>query len=157
MNLSPIQQGWLLSLVAATVLFVLAIGGETIRAQSGPPTRAASATNSGQQQSLHAKQRQASALRLREGTRITDTLGYFEQNGEGATFVTKENRKFGGLPNLNLQRVLRMLKGIEEPEDVQWNVSGTITEFDGRNYLLISRAVYKSNALPPAPDRVTGQ
>jgi len=165
----PTQQRWLLGLVAITVLLAVAFGGETIRAQNGSSTRNESATQNGsstragsdsrQQRPLHGKihsgKRSGSVHRLREGTRVTDVLGYFQQNGEGATFVTKENYKFGGLPNLNLQRVLRMLKGVEEPENVKWNVSGTITEFDGRNYLLISRAVYKSNALPPAPDRVS--
>jgi hypothetical protein len=94
----------------------------------------------------------ASALRLREGTQLTDHVGYFRQNGESLTFVDKEGRELGGLPNLGLERIIRMLKSVEEPESVTWSVSGTITEFAGRNYLLISRAVYKAAALPPAPD-----
>jgi len=155
MNMPSVQQRWLLGFVAVTMLFVVAMSGGTIRAQSRSSTRPASAVDSRQKRPVHEKERQASAHRLREGTHITDTIGYFQQNGEGAIFVTKDNNKLGGLPNLNLQRVLRMLKGTEEPENVQWNVNGTITEFDGRNYLLISRAVYKSNALPPAPDRIS--
>ncbi len=94
----------------------------------------------------------ASALRLREGTQLTDHVGYFRQNGESLTFVDKEGRELGGLPNLGLERIIRMLKSVEEPESVTWSVSGTITEFAGRNYLLVSRAVYKAAALPPAPD-----
>ena len=94
----------------------------------------------------------AAALRLREGTQLTDQLGYFRQNGDSLTFVDKDGRELGGLPNLGLERIIRMLKSVEEPESVTWSVSGTITEFAGRNYLLISRAVYKAAALPPAPD-----
>jgi hypothetical protein len=47
-----------------------------------------------------------------------------------------------------------MLKSVDEPESVKWSVSGTVTEFSGRNYLLVSRAVYKAAMLPPMPDAV---
>lgn len=96
----------------------------------------------------------STALRLREGTQLTDRLGHFQQQGEAVVFVDDQGRELGGLPNLNLERVLRMLKGVEEPESIAWSVSGTVTEFGGRNYLLITRAVYKSATLPPAPDLV---
>jgi hypothetical protein len=43
---------------------------------------------------------------------------------------------------------------VEEPDSIAWSVSGTVTEYGGRNYLLITRAVYKSATLPPAPDLV---
>jgi hypothetical protein len=56
------------------------------------------------------------------------------------------------LPNLGLERVGRMLKSVEEPESISWSVSGMVTEFGGRNYLLVTRAVYKSSAPPPVPD-----
>jgi hypothetical protein len=94
------------------------------------------------------------ALRLREGTQFTDRLGHFQQQGEAVVFVDDQGRELGGLPNLNLERVLRMLKGVEEPDSIAWSVSGTVTEYGGRNYLLITRAVYKSATLPPAPDLV---
>jgi hypothetical protein len=94
----------------------------------------------------------SAALRLREGTQLADHLGYFRQNGESLTFVDKEGRQLGGLPNLGLERVGRMLKSVEEPESISWSVSGMVTEFGGRNYLLVTRAVYKSSAPPPVPD-----
>jgi hypothetical protein len=94
----------------------------------------------------------SAGLRLREGTQLSDALGYFRQNGESLTFVDKEGRQLGGLPNLGLERVGRMLKSVEEPESITWSVSGMVTEFGGRNYLLVSRAVYKAAAPPPAPD-----
>lgn len=93
-----------------------------------------------------------SQLRLREGSQIANVIGRFQRSGEALTFVDEDNRELGGLPNLNLERVLRMLKTTDEPETVWWSVSGTVTEFSGRNYLLISRAVYKSAAPPPAPE-----
>ena len=94
------------------------------------------------------------AHRLREGTHLNDRLGHFRQNGESITFVDEDGRELGGLPNLNLERITRMLKSVDEPESVSWSVSGAVTEFAGRNYLLISRAVYKAATLPPAPDAI---
>jgi hypothetical protein len=95
-----------------------------------------------------------STTRLREGTQLTDRMGYFRQNGEVVTFVDEDGRELGGLPNMSLERIIRMLKTVEEPESVKWSVSGAVTEFSGRNYLLISRAVYKAAMLPPMPDAV---
>jgi len=102
----------------------------------------------------HGQPENEDASRLREGTVISDHLGYFLQNGEGAKFVTVDGLELGGLPNLNLERVVRMLKSTEDPKSVRWSVSGTVTEFSGRNYLLIRRAVYKSSS-PPAPDQLS--
>ena len=95
-----------------------------------------------------------SQLRLREGTRLKDASGRFRRDGDSLTFIDGSNREIGGLPNLNLERVMRMLKTVEEPESVTWIVSGVVTEFTGRNYLLISRAVYKS-AAPPSPETLS--
>jgi hypothetical protein len=96
----------------------------------------------------------AAATRMREGTQLKDRLGRFRQNGESLTFIDDDGRELGGLPNLNLERIIRMLKAVEEPDSVHWSVSGSVTEFGWRNYLLISRAVYKAATLPPPPDAV---
>lgn len=93
--------------------------------------------------------------RLREGTEISGQTGYFRQDGDGATFVTEDGYELGGLPNLNLERVVRTLKTSDETSAIRWRVNGTITEFSGRNYLLITRAVYKSAAPPPSPEQIT--
>ena len=97
---------------------------------------------------------ESSKLRIREGTAIIDKAGFFRQDGEGATFVTEENYEFGALPNLNLERVVRTLKSSDEVESIRWSVNGVVTEFNGRNYLLINRAVYKSSLPPPIPEHV---
>ena len=94
-------------------------------------------------------------LRLREGTRLRDASGRFRVSGDSLTFIDGESREISGLPNLNLERIIRMLKTVEEPESITWSVSGTVTEFSGRNYLLISRAVYKAASPPPAPESLT--
>jgi hypothetical protein len=92
---------------------------------------------------------------LREGSRLKDALGRFRQDGDQLTFIDNDAREIGGLPNLNLERIARTLQSVEEPESVVWSVSGTITEFAGRNHVLISRAVYKSSSLPPAPETIS--
>jgi hypothetical protein len=93
--------------------------------------------------------------RLREGTEITGQTGYFRQDGDGAIFVTDNDYELGGLPNLNLERIVRTLKTADETQTIRWRVDGTITEFSGRNYLFITRAVYKSAAPPPTPVQIT--
>jgi len=85
---------------------------------------------------------------------ISDQSGFFREDGEGATFVADTGMEFGGLPNLNLERVMRLLKNADEPSSIRWSVAGKVTEFSGRNFLLVSRALYKSAAPPPTPDRV---
>lgn len=102
-----------------------------------------------------AQSAKTSTRRLREGTIITDQTGYFRENGDGASFVADTGLEFGALQNLNLERVVRLLKNADEPASIRWSVSGEVTEFAGRNYMLISRAVYKSATPPPIPDRVT--
>jgi hypothetical protein len=94
----------------------------------------------------------AKGRRLREGTQLTDCLGHFRQTGDVVAFIDENGRDIGGLPNLNLERITRMLKAVDEPENIWWSVSGTITEFSGRNYVLITRAVYKASTPPPSPE-----
>ncbi len=94
------------------------------------------------------------ARRLREGTRLTNCVGHFRQSGDTVSFIDEQGRDIGGLPNLNLERIIRMLKGADEPEAIGWSISGTVTEFSGRNYVLISRAIYKASSPPPSPDRL---
>jgi hypothetical protein len=101
------------------------------------------------------KEVEIARLRLREGTRLKDVTGRFRQSGDSLTFIDGENREITGLPNLNLERILRTLKTVEEPESITWSVSGSVTEFSGHNYLLISRAVYKAAAPPPAPETIS--
>lgn len=93
--------------------------------------------------------------RLREGTEIIGQTGYFRQDGDGAVFVTENDHELGGLPNLNLERIVRTLKTADDTRSIRWLVSGTITEFSGRNYLFITRAIYKSAAPPPTPEQIT--
>ena len=123
--------------------------GSATRSPSSRPSSQTKAAGRKASSTDHAQTR-----RLREGTVINDQVGYFREDGDGASFVADTGLEFGALQNLNLERVVRLLKNAEEPSSIRWSVTGEVTEFAGRNYLLIKRAVYKAATPPPAPDRV---
>jgi hypothetical protein len=88
-------------------------------------------------------------LRVREGTEIVNQLGYFRITGGRVLFSTADGkRRFVGLENLNLERVARAIAG--SPQTLQWDVTGTITEYRGANFLLVRRAVLKRGGHLPA-------
>ena len=91
--------------------------------------------------------------RVREGTAL-ETHGSFKLTGDRIMFYTADKRRFGTLENLNLERIARMVS--DSPDPLQWSVSGTVTEYQGSNYLLVSRAVLKSKPQrrPLATDKV---
>lgn len=85
----------------------------------------------------------SAAKRLREGSKITDQAGEFQRTGDHLQFVLKDGSgSLRILENLTLERVMRMLE--DNPSLKYWSVSGTVTEFRGENYLLLTRAVLKS-------------
>lgn len=86
-----------------------------------------------------------SLTRVREGA-VLDTSGYFKVTGDRALFTTADGTsRFTGLENLNLERIAIAVS--ESPDPLLWNVTGTVTEFRGTNYLLVTRALLKSK--PP--------
>lgn len=88
--------------------------------------------------------------RMREGTSLVDEPGEFHDAGERLVFQCRQrNATFTTLENLSLERVWAVLGDTTGPR--QWIVSGTITEFRGTNYLLITRAVLRSKAADHAP------
>jgi hypothetical protein len=81
--------------------------------------------------------------RVREGTELQDVLGTFRLTGDRATFYPAEGAgKFGGLENQTLERVATVIA--EDPATMEWLVTGTITEFKGNNYILVTRAILKA-------------
>ena len=83
--------------------------------------------------------------RLREGSALTDVLGYFELTADGATFRSLDGKaRLVGLQNLNLQRIAEAVR--EHPDRLEWVVSGTVTEYRGANFLLIKRALLKTRS-----------
>jgi hypothetical protein len=82
---------------------------------------------------------------LREGTELHDLLGTF-QVADGRMVLSTSSRRYLVLENLNLERVARLVGDLGQAGT--WSVSGTVTEFQGTNFLLIRRAQLKSQRLP---------
>jgi hypothetical protein len=86
---------------------------------------------------------QAKCKRVREGTKIEKT-GYFRITGDRVTFYTDDGKtRYRGLENLMLERIGRTIE--DNPGQLQWHVSGTVTEYRAANYLLVTHAVLKTN------------
>jgi hypothetical protein len=79
---------------------------------------------------------------VREGTQLVDEPGQFIAVANRLTFVSSSGVNFMGLENLNLERVGKIVG--TSSESVDWFVTGTVTEYQGANYLLISRARRKA-------------
>ena len=91
------------------------------------------------------------ASRMREGVVLTDVTGTFSALGDRILFQQAgQEHTLGVLENLALERVWKML---DDTRDRQWNVSGTVTEYRGSNFLLLHRAVLRSrdSAVKPVP------
>ncbi|NLX56660.1 MAG: hypothetical protein GXY58_16250 [Planctomycetaceae bacterium] len=86
--------------------------------------------------------------RLREGTTLQNVTGTFEVSGGQIVFCVGETEAYlEVLENLALERIAAML---ENTAGRAWQVSGTVTEYQGRNYLLIDRAVVRTRSTRPA-------
>jgi len=78
--------------------------------------------------------------RLREGTPVVNQVGYFRTAGDRLVFYKADGRaRFIALENLNLERISNAIT--DKPTQLEWNISGTITEYRGANYLLVDRAI----------------
>lgn len=76
----------------------------------------------------------------REGTPLVDVRGQFATRDERVIFVPDDgSTALTVLENLGLERVLRASE--DSPELLRWSIRGSVTEFGGANYLLLSRAV----------------
>jgi len=81
------------------------------------------------------------AEQLREGTVLKNLAGTFKLAGDRITFCPSDQEAaFPVLENLALERIWGMLESVGGRS---WSVSGTVTEYRGRNYLLIDRAVVR--------------
>jgi hypothetical protein len=91
-----------------------------------------------------------SSLRLREGTQLTEVFGQFRLTGDRASFIPADGSgKYLALENLTLDRVTQTIS--EDPNPLEWVISGTITEYKGCNYLLLSRAILKNKSPAAKP------
>lgn len=89
-----------------------------------------------------ALQQQKKGQRLREGAEVLDTLGGFEWAGDRLNFVAENGQvETKVLENRMMERVVQTLE--TSTGDLQWSVSGRITEYRGNNYLLLTHVILK--------------
>ena len=87
------------------------------------------------------------SARLREGTALTDLTGRFRITGDRLTFLVQErSEELRCLENLTLERITRVIGIRREASNLTWTVSGTVTEYQGENYLLVTRAVVNAES-----------
>lgn len=79
---------------------------------------------------------------LREGATLKDITGSFKVTIDRVEFhASDQEMKLVVLENLALERIVDELEGSSL---VLWQVEGTVTEYHGRNYLLVQKAFVKS-------------
>ena len=131
-----------LVVLSAAIVFASLATAEQHQSVS-PATNAQSGHAAGRSTSAGGLDATKSPERLREGTRLIDVVGTFQAiGGDSVSFSPKasENKdSFRVLENLALERISNALEANRGPR--QWIVSGTITEYRGANYLLVTRAV----------------
>ncbi len=77
---------------------------------------------------------------VREGTLMEARDGKFGLNGDRVSFYPNNGQPpLRCLENLALQRIAKQAAGIGRER--LWTVNGVFTEFQGRNYLLVTRAI----------------
>ncbi len=125
-------------------------GGEsgasaTATDQPTPPERPSAKKPAGGEQSAARVEGGQVNGRWREGSRLVDQHGYFKVSNEHVTFISSDSKlRFDALENLAVERIARTIG--DSPDQLEWSISGTITECRGSNYLLISQAVLKSKS-----------
>jgi hypothetical protein len=86
------------------------------------------------------------STRLREGREVRDPQATFQLSGERLNCVLPSlQTTVTVLENLTLERAFEIMT--QHDETATWEVEGLITEYQGRNYLLLRRAVVNSISL----------
>ncbi|PQO26548.1 hypothetical protein [Blastopirellula marina] len=81
--------------------------------------------------------------RVREGTRITDSVGQFDWVGDRLNFVSDDGTQdFRVLENLAMERIAQSME--QSASKITWTVSGVVTEYRGSNYLMVEHVTLKS-------------
>jgi hypothetical protein len=91
---------------------------------------------------------------IREGTRLFDRTGRLTKTAEGMMELTLEadgqamkDPPMLILPNLRLMEMEKQVANLSR--DLRFRVTGLITEYNGRNYILLDKAVVVSDVTTP--------
>lgn len=75
---------------------------------------------------------------LREGARVESKMMIVRSGSESLIFETEdEKQSLEALENLALERVVQAVRA--DASDKRWLVTGQVTEYRGRNYILLER------------------
>jgi hypothetical protein len=141
----PFYRGWLVALAALMAIPVPWAGAGQPRGVGGDSIIRGAA-------SPLPDQADAKRPRLREGSKV-QTTGYFRTTGDRITFYADDGKKrYRGLENLMLERIGRTIE--DSPGQLQWTVTGTVTEYRGANFLLVTHAVLTTDAGRTAPGQL---
>lgn len=82
---------------------------------------------------------QAEISLMREGSRMAQQECHCRLAEEQLLIENTDGRAFEALENLAAQRILTALQ--EDAGDNRWRITGSLTEFQGRNYLYIEHVI----------------
>lgn len=131
-------------LVAVTLSLLVVFGAVSIAAGTYPyvasdGTAYSTSDNAEQHPGGPTADGQAPKLR-REGSKLDQQAVIFRAENDALLMTLGyESKPVHVLQNLAAQRIYRACR--EDPDDNKWNVSGTFTEFEGRNFFMVDRAV----------------
>lgn len=75
---------------------------------------------------------------MREGARLESRLMIVRSSGENLTLEAEDDKQsFEALENLALERILQAVRA--DSNDKRWLVTGQVTEYRGRNFILLER------------------
>lgn len=96
--------------------------------------------------SIDQKPNSTKRMQIRQGSELVGVLGYFRDAGDRIIFYSADSSvRLVVLENLSLERVGKILEFA--PEELMWQVSGVVTEYESQNYLLLRQAVLQSSNL----------
>lgn len=129
---------------AAFALLLFALMAVTLSfAQSGGETGFGGSFNADFRQPTAQEQDGKGGIRYREGTKLIDRTGHFRVQGDQVFYyIDDDEHRFTGLPNLNLGRVALAIT--DDASQLEWSVTGVVTEYRGTNFILVERAILKT-------------
>ncbi|MEW4451963.1 hypothetical protein AB1L30_04680 [Bremerella sp. JC817] len=118
--------------IAALLLAMLILPGAVVSGQEGATPIS--------DRARMAEEQEKKSKRLREGAEVVDTKGSFEWIGDRLSFnLDGEQVSLKILENRMMERVVQTQES--STGELVWVVTGTVTEYRGGNYLLMTHVV----------------
>lgn len=122
---------WILTFFVTT-----SVGANLVSGQSDNEGR--SATNAAQSAGQIASHERMPGQLIREGTMLESETGVCRSSGERISIqLPGEEKPLIAIENLASQRIAKAI--YDNPQDDLWVISGEVTEFQDRNYIILRR------------------